>query len=409
MQSIVAILVLTVFLPCRGVQDAMSNLPGEPQDDNFLNNLVARALKSSSLPQSSDFDRATLSKSGRAKVPSKNSVLMLSQADLESIGMTFADSIECCEKSFTAHGNKAYEMPPKPGVHALTDSFIHAMPCYLAQPKSCEDAPCGIKWIAGYSSNPKNKLPMISGVMFLNDYKTGFVKAAMDGAFVTNIRTAGATCASYKKFCKPTDSVVGLAGAGMQGKWNIVALSSLMTIKKLKVFDVVPAALEACKKLVEEKIPGCEVVFCDKEKDACTDVDVLLTATGAQAEPVFFTEWVKPGCTIFPIMARGWNRDALKKCDKFICDDWEQFKMLTHGWYEEPAAPYAETGEVLCGKKAGREGNETIICINTGLGLHDLVTADALLKKREKLGMTCGSVFSMTKPGPPSAWMPDLK
>jgi len=336
-------------------------------------------------------------------------ILMLSASDLESIGMSFEENTACCEKSFTAHGNKHYEMPPKPGVHALTDSFIHAMPCYLAPAKSCEDAACGIKWIAGYSSNPKNGLPMISGAMLLNDYKTGFVKAIMDGAFVTNIRTAGATCASYKKLCKPTDEAVGLCGAGMQGKWNVIALSGLMTIKKLKVFDVVPAALEACKKLVTEKIPGCEVVFCDKEKDACSDVDVLLTATGAQAEPVFFTEWVKPGCTIFPIMARGWNRDALKTCAKFICDDWDQFRMLTAKWYDEPEAPYAETGEIIAGKKAGREGNETIICINTGLGLHDLVTADALLKKREALGLTCGSTFSMTKPGPPSAWMPNLK
>jgi len=300
-------------------------------------------------------------------------------------------------------------MPPKPGVHALGDSFIHAMPCYLAPAKSCEDAPCGLKWIAGYSSNPKNKLPMISGVMILNDYKTGFVKAMMDGAFVTNIRTAGATCAAYKKLRKPTDEAVGLCGAGMQGKWNVVALSGLMTIKKLKVFDVVQPALEACKTLMAEKIPGCEVVFCSTEKEACTDVDVILTATGAQAEPVFFTEWVKPGCTIFPIMSRGWCRDALKTCAKFICDDWEQFKMLTGKWYDEPDAPYAETGEIIAGKKAGREGNETIICINTGLGLHDLVTADALLKKREALGLTCGSNFSMTKAGPPSPWMPEGK
>lgn len=335
---------------------------------------------------------------------------MLSAKDLESIGMTFDESIACCEKSFTAHGNKHYEMPPKPGVHALTDSFIHAMPCYMAPKNSCEDAACGMKWIAGYSSNPKNKLPMISGIMVLNDYNTGFVKAMMDGAFVTNIRTAGATCAAYKKLCKPTDEVIGLCGAGMQGKWNVIALSGLMTVKKLKVFDVVPAALEAVKKLVEEKIPGCEVVFCATEKDACTDVDVLLTATGAQPEPVFFTEWVKPGCTIFPIMARGWNRDALKTCDKFICDDFEQFKMLTHGWYtHETEPPYAETGEVIAGKKKGREGNETIICINTGLGLHDLATADALLKKRETLGLTCGSKFQMTEAGPPSPWMPNLK
>lgn len=336
--------------------------------------------------------------------------LLLSSTDLESLGMTFEENIACCEASFTAHGNKTFEMPPKPGVHALGDSFIHAMPGYLAAKGSGEDKAIGIKWIAGYPSNPSKKLPMITGLMVLNDSQTGLVKCVMDGAFVTNIRTAGATCASFKKLGSKDYTSIGLCGAGMQGKWNIIALSGLMNLKTLKVFDVFAPALEAMKVLMAEKCPGVEVIFCDTEQKACTDVDVIITATGAKPEPFLFTEWVKPGCLIFPIHAKGWNRDALGKVDKFVVDDYDQFKMLTGDWYSNlPATPYAETGEIVSGSKPGRTGTETIMCINTGLGLHDLTTAEGLLKLRKDKGLTCGTMFTMMPPGPPSSFVPAVQ
>eukprot|EP00747_Dinoflagellata_sp_TGD_P160519 gnl/TRDRNA2_/TRDRNA2_177991_c3_seq4.p1 gnl/TRDRNA2_/TRDRNA2_177991_c3~~gnl/TRDRNA2_/TRDRNA2_177991_c3_seq4.p1 ORF type:complete len:350 (-),score=89.45 gnl/TRDRNA2_/TRDRNA2_177991_c3_seq4:551-1600(-) len=316
-------------------------------------------------------------------------VLFLSSSDLEKVGMSFKECVKCCERSFIAHGQKKYEMPPKPGVHSLGNSFIHAMPGYLEEKGSGKDAPIGIKWIAGYPDNPGKKLPTITGLMVLNDAKTGLVKAVMDGAFVTNIRTAAATCATFKKLGDPSWTSIGLCGAGMQGKWNVIALSGYMNIKKIKVFDKIPAALEAFKKLMAEKVPGAECEFCDTEEKACRDVDCILAATGAQPEPFLFTDWVKPGCLIFPIHAKGWNRDALKKSDiKFVVDDYNQFKNLTGGWYDEHPEPYAQTGEILSGAKQPPGG--TVFCVNTGLGLHDLTTADRLLEMIQEKGMSIG-------------------
>lgn len=335
-------------------------------------------------------------------------VLLLSSTELESIGMTFVEATDCCAEAFCAHGHKTYEMPPKPGVHSKGNSFIHAMPCYLSKPHSGEEKPIGIKWIAGYPDNPSKKLPTITGLMILNDPKTGFVKCVMDGAFVTNIRTAGATCAAFRKLGTPEMTSIGLVGAGMQGKWNVLALSGIMNLQVVKVYDLFPAAVTAFEKLMQEKVPGVKVVAAASEKETITDVDVVLTCTGAKADPFLFTEWCKPGCLIFPIHAKGWNRDALKVCDKFVVDDYDQFKMLTGGWYEEPPAPYAETGEIVNGSKPGRQGNEKIICINTGLGLHDLTTAHRLLTMIEERNLNIGRRFEFLSAGM-SPYTPPVK
>eukprot|EP00747_Dinoflagellata_sp_TGD_P119267 gnl/TRDRNA2_/TRDRNA2_172985_c0_seq3.p1 gnl/TRDRNA2_/TRDRNA2_172985_c0~~gnl/TRDRNA2_/TRDRNA2_172985_c0_seq3.p1 ORF type:complete len:342 (-),score=76.46 gnl/TRDRNA2_/TRDRNA2_172985_c0_seq3:103-1128(-) len=339
-------------------------------------------------------------------------VLVFSGPDLESLGMTFEENTACCEEAFTAHGNKTYEMPPKPGVHSMPGAFIHAMPGYLAKKGSGEEKAIGIKWIAGYPDNPKNKLPFISGLMVLNDPKTGLVQCVMDGAFVTNIRTSGATCASFKKLGHKDMSSIALCGTGMQGKWNIIGLSGIMpNLKKIKCFDVFPAAIEGFKKLMAEKLPGVEVVACASNQECVSDVDVIITTapTTPGQPPIYQLDWVKKGALIFPIHAKGWNPDALKKCDKYIVDDYDQFTNLTGGWYED-TKPYAETGEVINGSRPGRESNtETIICVNTGLGLHDLTTAKALLKMREEKGLNIGQKFTMVPSGPPSQYIPPVE
>lgn len=338
-------------------------------------------------------------------------VLLLSGPDLQSIGMTFADAAKCCDDAFQAHGKKHYEMPPKPGVHSLGNSFIHAMPGYMAPKGSGEEAAIGIKWIAGYPDNGKNRKPVITGLMVLNDPQTGYVKAAMDGAFVTNIRTAGATAASYPKFGRPSvDTSIGLVGCGMQGKWNVVALSGLMNLKKVKAYDVFPAAIESFKKVIEENCPGVEVEAVGSEQECVTDVDVILTATVAADKPFLFCDWVKKGATIFPIHAKGWDNDAAGKVDKFVVDDIPQFKSLTGGWYSANETFHGETGEVLAAAKPGRENDdEKIMVINTGLGLHDLTTATRLLQMKEEKGLDIGIKWQCFPEGPPSSAVPKVK
>src|SRR5262245_18901386 len=103
-------------------------------------------------------------------------LLYLSQEDIVGLSLSYAALIEALEESLREHAARSYEMPPKPGVHpTYENTFIHAMPAYLKKMDAC-----GIKWVAGFPKNHEHDLPNISGLLILNDTKTGVPLAVMD-------------------------------------------------------------------------------------------------------------------------------------------------------------------------------------------------------------------------------------
>ena len=95
----------------------------------------------------------------------ENQLLYLSQADVESVGLTMAEIIDLLETAFQEKGAGRVEMPPKPGIHpGEGDNFIHAMPAYIPAMNSA-----GVKWVSGFPENHKRGLPYITGLLILND------------------------------------------------------------------------------------------------------------------------------------------------------------------------------------------------------------------------------------------------
>ena len=84
-----------------------------------------------------------------------------------------------------------------------------------------------------------------------------------------------------------------------------------------------------------------------------------------------------------------WKGEALKEADKLTTDDHDQMKYYRKaGYFKETPEPYADLGEIIAGKKAGRErDNESIISINLGLALDDMATAILIYKKAKKMNI----------------------
>ena len=106
----------------------------------------------------------------------------LSQEDIIKTGMKVSDAIPLIEKSFRAHGNGDFENPPKPGIHPLPDSFIHAMPGYLTKLGIS-----GMKWVSGFPGNYRYNLPSVMGFIIVNDVNTGQPLAVMEGGWLSTI------------------------------------------------------------------------------------------------------------------------------------------------------------------------------------------------------------------------------
>jgi hypothetical protein len=105
------------------------------------------------------------------------SLLYLTREQVAGLLPEIRVQLDLVEGTYAALAAGRVELPPKPGVHPRENSFIHAMPAYLAD----QDV-AALKWVSGYPGNKARGLPYISGLLVLNDAETGLPLAVMDAA-----------------------------------------------------------------------------------------------------------------------------------------------------------------------------------------------------------------------------------
>jgi len=165
-------------------------------------------------------------------------IIYLSQKDVVAINVEMEKVIGLVEKGLLEHGKSRVENPPKPGIHATHNSFIHAMPAYFKNLKIG-----GIKWVSGYPDNRKIGLPQIIGIIILNDMRTGAPVCIMDGTWITAVRTAAVSAVTAKYCARKDAKVLGIIGAGVQGRQNLIALKIVLPgLSNARIYDINPEA-----------------------------------------------------------------------------------------------------------------------------------------------------------------------
>ncbi|MCP4537429.1 MAG: ornithine cyclodeaminase family protein [Chloroflexi bacterium] len=307
-------------------------------------------------------------------------LLYLSQADVASVGLTMAEIIDALEQMFCEKGEGRVEMPPKPGIHTMPDAFIHAMPAYIPTLKSA-----GMKWVSGYPENSKRGLPYITGLLILNDPETGIPLAVMDCVWITAKRTGAATAVAAKYLARPDSEVVGILGCGVQGQSNLEALDVLFPLKRVLAYDV---DLDVQQHYVEEMSRqfGLDVVPVQEPKQAVTGCDIVVTAgpilhvPHATIQPGWFEAGSFASLVDFDSY---WHPDAMREASKFCTDDVPQLEHYQEvGYFQDIPLIHADLGELVTGRKPGRETDEerTMAC-NLGLALDDMATAPLIYRR----------------------------
>ncbi|MEN8192129.1 MAG: ornithine cyclodeaminase family protein [Bacteroidota bacterium] len=313
-------------------------------------------------------------------------ILYLSKADVEAVKMPMQDIINALEIMFKEKGEGRVEMPPKPGIHTRKGAFIHAMPAYIPAMNSA-----GMKWISGYPENQKKGLPYITGLLVLNDPETGIPIAIMDGTWITGQRTGAATAVAAKYLARKESSSVGILACGVQGRSNLEALSCEFDIKTVKAYDIYP---EVAEKFVEDmlKFVPAEYEIVNTPKEAVAELDLVVTSGPILKDPTpaIKAGWLSEGAFASPVdFDSMWQGDALKEADKLATDDHAQMDYYRGaGYFGETPKPYGDLGEIVSGKKPGRENDsERTISINLGIALDDMATAIHIHQKAKGMGI----------------------
>jgi alanine dehydrogenase len=238
---------------------------------------------------------------------------------------------------------------------------------------------------ANFPLNTKRfALPLIQGILVLCDGENGYPLALMDSMEITIIRTGAATGIAAKYLARPDAKVATICGCGNQGRISLKALAHVRSLTRAYAFDVdEDCARQFAVELSKET--GIEVIAVSDLGKAVRESDVCVTCTPSKR---YFLnrEYVSPGTFIAAVGADSEDKQELDSSllvsNKVVVDLLEQCATIgeLHHALEQrlvtKADVYAELGEVIAGKKAGRTSDDEIIIFDsTGTALQDVAAA----------------------------------
>lgn len=330
-------------------------------------------------------------------------MLLLNKNDIQKV-FTMADAIEADKEAYRIFTEGRAVTPLRTNIPAPAyEGAMLFMPGYVA------DMDCAaVKIVSVFPGNPKKGKPSTPATVLLMDASTGEVTAAMDGTYVTQLRTGASSGAAFDLFGREDASVGALIGAGGQAPAQLEAMLSGRRLSEVRVCarSYEKAAAFADKMQREFSDYGAKIVAAHSSDEAIDGADYIITATTATS-PVFDGNKVKAGAVVSCVGSyqphmQELDPVLLKRADKIFFDSKEAVLseagdiliplkegLITEGDFS------GDIGEVLLGKKKGREKrDERIVFKNVGFSILDLVTARRIYEKAVE--MQVGTEYNLS-------------
>jgi alanine dehydrogenase len=282
-----------------------------------------------------------------------------------------AEAVEVVRGAFVAYARGEWIMPPKVYTPAYPAGDFRAMPALGA-------GHAMLKWVTSFPGNPARGLPTVTGLVLLSDAETGLLRAVLDAAAVTALRTGAAAVLAAETLGRPGTAAV--VGAGVNG----VATARTFVARghRVSVWDVDESRARAAA----EKL-GAEVA--SSREDALA-ASLVATVTPGR-EILFPHESLRPGQHVSLMGADGPGKSEIAPEElaraRAFCDDWEQASHsgdLVHAVEAGLVgrSDVTELGAVLAGEAAGRvREDEITVFDSTGLAIQDLAIAIEVVKR----------------------------
>jgi len=244
-----------------------------------------------------------------------------------------------------------------------------------------------VKVNAKFPSQP----PAIKGLVIMHSLQDGSILALLDSGYLTAKRTATAGAVGADTLARPDSETVSIIGCGVQGYAQLEWMFKIRSIKNVFIYDTVPAQAEAFIQKARSEL-GVPVEICESAKQAAGQGDIVITATWAR-EPFLFCGDVRPGTHITTLGPDGPGEceiaAELLEASLFFADDAAlQIEMGAIGGAGLGAEAISATiGEVLAGKKTGRQSSDDITIYGmVGLPFEDLAAGWLVYNKALKSG-----------------------
>lgn len=296
------------------------------------------------------------------------------------IGMT--EVIGAVEEAYKAFNSDQVEQPDYIGMHLPSPrgEIDFKLGYYKANEVISMKASSG-----GLIDNPAaHGVPNGMGTILLFDARSGALICVMDGSLITGLRTGAAGAVSVKALARKNARTIASVGTGNQARMQIRAINEIMKIGEIHAWDRNPDTLSKYQTDIESEF-GIPVIMANSKKEAVEQADILITTTRGKGSLVE-ADWVKPGTHIVAIGTDQHGKQELNpelfRNAKIIVDSISQCTEKGETWHPlnkniiAKDDIHGEIGEVLLGRKPGRESDDEItIFDSTGMAIQDNTTA----------------------------------
>jgi len=317
----------------------------------------------------------------------------LAAADVAACMPALPERLRLAERTLVGLVEGA-ELPAKIGVHPRpAGSFAHAMPAYLQGAASDGSADlAGVKWIAGFPDNAVVGLPALHALVVVNDPRTGVPIAILDGGPVTAARTAAVSGTAIAHWAPPTPgraARAAIVGAGVQGRAHLAVLGHLLPGVEVAIHDRDGARAAALAR-DGAAVPGIAAARAVADpRDAVADADVVVTCVSfGPVRQVMTHEWFAPDALIVAVdYATSVAAEVALGAALFLVDEVGQFRANRDaGLFEEYPDPAAVLGAAIRAATPRPPAGHVVVT-HLGVGLADLVFAEAILAAAAERGM----------------------
>jgi N-[(2S)-2-amino-2-carboxyethyl]-L-glutamate dehydrogenase len=315
-------------------------------------------------------------------------LLYLSRRDIAAVGGARSDLyVEAVRRGLTAHADGHTTQPLKPYLRAgarnghIADRII-AMPAHVGDPGIS-----GLKWIGSKHDNPDAAgLERASGVIVLNDPRTNYPIGILEAGLISAWRTAAVTCLAVEHLARAAVGAVAIIGCGVIGRTQITALlEQFEQIDEVHLFDVRAGAAHA---LAADLAARVRVHVATSAEQAVRAAAVIVACTLAD-RPYMPFDWLRRGALVCNVSIMDVHKDVFLRADKVVVDDWDQSnrekkvinQLVLEGSFSRGQL-HAELGDVVSGRRPGREDDDEIILLNPmGMAVEDIACAAAVYRR----------------------------
>jgi ornithine cyclodeaminase/alanine dehydrogenase-like protein (mu-crystallin family) len=320
-------------------------------------------------------------------------MLVLSAADVRRAA-PMPDAIDAVAAAFVQLSSGRATVPLRvPVEQPGRESVSLFMPAHLA-----ESDVLGLKVVSVFPHNSaRHNLPSIHALVVLLDAETGRPIAAMDGTYLTALRTGAASGAATRALARDDARVLALFGAGAQAPAQAHAVCAVRPIERIWLVNRTPARAQALAVALHEQGIDAELLVAASPAQALAEADVVCCATSARA-PIFADAEVRDGTHInavgayTPAMAEvppatiARARVVVDQREAAWAEGGDLVQARGAGLLDEKRA--VELGEVIAGRAAGRANDAEITFFKSvGNAVQDLAVGQLVLAAAQRFGL----------------------